>query len=97
MQKSACIKIEKRRKRVLIFNNFLFVLINLKFLCFRYFIGCRSFPTCKTIIWLPSAIKEATVTNEICQTVIIKNLYTNQSLILGLFYSQKSSFKPSFK
>ncbi len=35
-----------------------------------FYLGCRTYPTCKTTLWFPSSIKEAQATDEICQNVI---------------------------
>lgn len=46
------------------------------------YIGCSNYPQCRRVVWFPSIVKDATITNEICSVVTV--LY----LII---------FKPPFK
>lgn len=34
-----------------------------------FFLGCRGYPNCNNAIWFPSSVKQATVTDELCQNV----------------------------
>ncbi|KAJ1298658.1 hypothetical protein BS78_01G470500 [Paspalum vaginatum] len=32
----------------------------------EYMVGCRSYPNCRNVVWLPGFLSEATVTNQVC-------------------------------
>lgn len=33
-----------------------------------FMVGCRSFPQCRNVVWLPGSLSEAAVTNQVCPT-----------------------------
>jgi hypothetical protein len=36
-----------------------------------YYLGCRMYPDCKSSLWFPSTIKEAILTDELCDKVTL--------------------------
>ena len=34
-----------------------------------YFIGCRSYPDCKKVVWFPNGVIDASVSDEMCEKV----------------------------
>lgn len=40
-----------------------------------FYLGCRTYPNCKTTIWFPSSVKDAQATDDICQNVTFLNIF----------------------
>ena len=56
-----------------------------------FMMGCRAYPTCTTTIWLPSTIKNATVTDEYCTKVNEKTKLFPFFFFLKYKYSKQIS------
>ncbi|EFJ13984.1 hypothetical protein SELMODRAFT_121488 [Selaginella moellendorffii] len=41
----------------------------------KFMVGCRNFPQCKNVVWLPSVVMEATVTTHTCNSCIPAPVY----------------------
>ena len=52
-----------------------------------FYLGCRTYPNCKTTIWFPSSVKDAQATDDICQNVtLFKYFYTYKMGQFNFFF-----------